>query len=50
MDLLDFARGPALVFALAVFVLGTLWRLVRGAAPAAHARPVAGARRRAVRT
>lgn len=28
MDLLDFARGPALTFALAVFVLGTLWRLV----------------------
>ena len=28
MDLLDFARGPALTFALAIFVLGTLWRLV----------------------
>lgn len=28
MDLLDFARGPALTVALAVFVLGTLWRLV----------------------
>jgi nitrate reductase gamma subunit len=28
MDLLDFARGPAWVFALVVFVLGTLWRLV----------------------
>jgi nitrate reductase gamma subunit len=27
MDLLDFARGPALSFAMAVFVLGTLWRL-----------------------
>jgi nitrate reductase gamma subunit len=27
MDLLDFARGPALVAALAVFTLGTLWRL-----------------------
>src|SRR5512133_926497 len=27
MDLLDIARGPALGFALAVFVLGTLWRL-----------------------
>jgi nitrate reductase gamma subunit len=27
MDLLDFARGPALAFALAVFVIGTLWRL-----------------------
>ena len=27
MDLLSFARGPALNFALAVFVLGTLWRL-----------------------
>ncbi|MCW5665898.1 MAG: nitrate reductase [Piscinibacter sp.] len=27
MDLLDFARGPALTAALAVFVLGTLWRL-----------------------
>ncbi|MFZ2649042.1 MAG: hypothetical protein WA210_02950 [Burkholderiaceae bacterium] len=27
MDLLDFARGPALGLALAVFVLGTLWRL-----------------------
>ncbi|MBI5719533.1 MAG: nitrate reductase [Burkholderiales bacterium] len=28
MDLLDFARGPALTFAGAVFALGTLWRLV----------------------
>ena len=28
MELLDFARGPALAFAVAVFVLGTLWRLV----------------------
>jgi len=28
MDLLDIARGPALVFAVAVFALGTLWRLV----------------------
>jgi len=28
MELLDFARGPALQFALAVFVLGILWRLV----------------------
>lgn len=28
MDLLDFARGPALTFALAVFVLGIAWRLV----------------------
>ena len=27
MELLDFARGPALTFAMAVFVLGTLWRL-----------------------
>jgi nitrate reductase gamma subunit len=27
MDLLDFARGPALAAALTVFVLGTLWRL-----------------------
>lgn len=27
MDLLDFARGPALTGAIAVFVLGTLWRL-----------------------
>ena len=27
MDLLDFARGPALVVALVVFALGTLWRL-----------------------
>ncbi|WP_088282584.1 nitrate reductase [Ideonella sp. A 288] len=27
MELLDFARGPALTFAVAVFVLGTLWRL-----------------------
>jgi len=27
MDLLDFARGPALVAALTVFALGTLWRL-----------------------
>lgn len=29
MDLLDFARGPALTAALVVFVLGTLWRLAR---------------------
>jgi nitrate reductase gamma subunit len=28
MELLDFARGPALTVAFAVFVLGTLWRLV----------------------
>jgi len=28
MDLLAFARGPALTVALLVFVLGTLWRLV----------------------
>lgn len=28
LDLLDIARGPALVFAIAVFVLGSLWRLV----------------------
>jgi nitrate reductase gamma subunit len=28
VDLLEFARGPALVFALSVFVLGTLWRLI----------------------
>ena len=28
MTLLEFARGPALAFALAVFVLGTAWRLV----------------------
>jgi len=28
MDLLDFARGPALTGALAIFVLGTLWRLM----------------------
>ena len=28
MDLLDFARGPALRFAMAVFVLGVAWRLV----------------------
>jgi nitrate reductase gamma subunit len=27
MDLLEFARGPALIFALAVFGLGTVWRL-----------------------
>jgi nitrate reductase gamma subunit len=27
MDLLNFARGPALTLALVVFVLGTLWRL-----------------------
>jgi len=27
MDLLDFARGPALVVALVIFVLGTAWRL-----------------------
>ena len=28
MTLLEFARGPALWFALAVFVVGTLWRLI----------------------
>jgi len=28
MELLQFARGPALTFALFVFVLGTLWRLL----------------------
>jgi nitrate reductase gamma subunit len=28
LDLLEFARGPALVVAIAVFVLGSLWRLV----------------------
>lgn len=28
MDLLDIARGPALGFAVAIFVLGTTWRLV----------------------
>jgi len=28
MTLLEFARGPALAFALAVFVIGTLWRLI----------------------
>lgn len=28
MDLLDFARGPALTVSLAIFVLGTLWRLL----------------------
>ncbi|MBQ0959625.1 nitrate reductase [Ideonella sp. 4Y11] len=28
MDLLDFARGPALRFAMAVFVLGVAWRLI----------------------
>jgi nitrate reductase gamma subunit len=28
MDLLAFARGPALTFAAAIFVAGTLWRLV----------------------
>ncbi|MEO8123994.1 MAG: hypothetical protein ABI633_08090 [Burkholderiales bacterium] len=28
MDLLDFARGPALAFAAVVFVLGVAWRLV----------------------
>lgn len=28
MELLDFARGPALDFAMAVFVLGVTWRLV----------------------
>lgn len=27
MDLLDFARGPALIGSVAVFVLGTAWRL-----------------------
>jgi nitrate reductase gamma subunit len=28
MDLLDFARGPGLVVAMTVFVLGTVWRVV----------------------
>jgi len=29
MDLLDFARGPALYLALAVFILGVAWRFMR---------------------
>lgn len=29
MDLLEFARGPALAFSVAVFVLGLAWRLYR---------------------
>jgi len=29
MDLLDFARGPALYFSLAVFILGIAWRFAR---------------------
>ncbi len=29
MNLLEFARGPALAVALAVFVLGTLWRFIQ---------------------
>lgn len=28
MELLDFARGPAITVALAIFVFGTVWRLV----------------------
>jgi hypothetical protein len=28
MSFLDFVRGPALAFAVTVFVLDTLWRLV----------------------
>jgi nitrate reductase gamma subunit len=28
MDLLEFARGPALAFALAVFAIGILWRIL----------------------
>jgi nitrate reductase gamma subunit len=28
MNLLEITRGPGLIFALAVFVLGTLWRLI----------------------
>ncbi len=28
MDLLSFARGPALTFAMSIFVIGVLWRLV----------------------
>lgn len=28
MELLQFSRGPALTFAIAVFLLGTLWRLI----------------------
>jgi len=28
MDLLSFARGPALTFAMAIFVIGVLWRLI----------------------
>lgn len=59
MELLDFARGPALKFALAVFVLGTLWRLVgvlllprmRDLSPAREGAPapIAGALRTIVR-
>jgi len=59
MDLLDFARGPALQVALAVFVLGTLWRLagvlllprLRDLSPAREGAPapLAGALRTIVR-
>ena len=37
MELLAFARGPALTFSLAIFVLGVVWRLVGAARPAALA-------------
>lgn len=59
MELLDFARGPALAFAFAVFVLGVLWRLVgvlllprmRDLSPAREGAPpaLAGALRTIVR-
>ena len=44
MSLLDFARGPALQFAFAVFVFGVLWRLgwllfLPGASDKSVARP-----------
>jgi nitrate reductase gamma subunit len=55
MEMLDFARGPALTFATAVFVLGASWRLVgilllprmrdRSAARAGAPLPLVGALR-----
>lgn len=48
MSLLDFARGPAMNFALAVFVFGVLWRLL-GIALLYFKRPVSEPRNRFLR-
>ena len=47
MTLLDFARGPALEIAFAVFVLGVCWRLLAiSCCPGPATNPWPGPRRR----